>query len=595
MSHFQRVVGALSTAAGRNRARRSKAFQLERMEARALLAANVAAESLAAIAVASPIVVPASLAPASAIPVSASRPVLEGLTVCVPAQPASAALVGTWEAPDREVDGGEWLSAAERAWLGARGLTGQGQIVAVIDSGIDYRHQALGAGWGPAARVVGGFDFAEGDTDPDDDGPAGYHGTHVAGIVGGRDGNRSGLAPDVAFVALRVFDDQGIARPEWIEAALRWVGDHRTAFAWPITTVNLSLGALGGNAEQSLRTALEDDLRQLREAGVFVAVAAGNRFQTAASVGIGYPAASPWVMPVAAVNGDGRLSEFSERRAGILAAPGERIVSTVPDFLTGVDGRHDDYWATSGTSMAAPQVAAASVLARQAWMRAGLGEPTVTQLEAALRAGADSRLDAATSIEFAVINPRRTIEWIEVQAGHALPLVGAPLSGSPAGTPPATRSAGGASAAGVSIPGGPSLSGLSSSGSSLSGPNLSGPNLSGPTLSGPNLSGPAWVGRTGLGGSDSSVSGFQADAAPFRAARIRIPQFPAASVASAPSVASKTVVVGDGQSAVVPPFTLGQSVAGAEPEFTASPEGGAAEARMRAIDLVLSMLGRASG
>lgn len=526
MSNFQRVVGALSTTAVRNRARRSKAFQLERMEARALLTANLTAESLAATHVASAIVVPASLASASLAPASALQPALEGVTVCVPAPSVSAAFVGAWKAPDREADGDEWLSAADRAWLGARGLTGQGQIVAIIDSGIDYRHQALGAGLGPAARVVGGFDFAEGDTDPDDDGPAGYHGTHVAGIVGGRDGYRSGLAPDVAFVALRVFDDQGIARPEWVAAALRWVSDHRTAFAWPITTVNLSLGALGSNAEQSLRNALEDNFRQLREAGVFVAVAAGNRFQTAASVGIGYPAASPWVMPVAAVAGDGQLAEFSERRAGILAAPGERVVSTVPDFLTGVDGRHDDYWATSGTSMAAPQVAAASVLARQAWMGAGLGEPTVTQLEAALRAGADSRLDDATGIEFAVINPRRTIEWIEAQAGRAVVVTN--------------------------------------------------------------------VTRTELGRSDGSVSAFPADAAPFRAARIRVPQFPAASAGPAARAALKTVVVGDGQSAEFPTFIVGQSAAGAEPEFTASPDSGAAEARMRAIDLVLSMLGRTS-
>ena len=311
------------------------------------------------------------------------------------------------------------LSAADRDWLAARGLTGKGQIVAIIDSGIAYRHEAFGGGLGPTARVVGGFDFAEGDVDPNDDAPAGYHGTHVAGIVGGQDGSRSGVAPEVALVALRVFDDQGTTRPEWIESALRWVSDHRTSFAWPITTVNLSLGALGGNAEQSLRSALEDDLRRLHEEGVFVAVAAGNRFGAKSTTGVGYPASSEWVTPVAAVDGSGRLAGFSERQAGILAAPGETVVSTVPDFLTGADGRYDDYWATSGTSMAAPQVAAASVLARQAWSGAGLGEPTVEQLEEALRAGADTRVDGATGIEFAVFDLRRTIAWIESQAENS--------------------------------------------------------------------------------------------------------------------------------------------------------------------------------
>ena len=54
------------------------------------------------------------------------------------------------------------------------GFTGSGQTVAVIDSGIAYEHYALGGGFGPAYRVVGGFDFTERDADPHDDGPAGW-------------------------------------------------------------------------------------------------------------------------------------------------------------------------------------------------------------------------------------------------------------------------------------------------------------------------------------------------------------------------------------------------------------------------------------
>ena len=57
------------------------------------------------------------------------------------------------------------------------GFVGAGQTVAVIDSGIAYDHYALGGGLGANYRVVGGWDFAENDANPYDDGPAGAHGT----------------------------------------------------------------------------------------------------------------------------------------------------------------------------------------------------------------------------------------------------------------------------------------------------------------------------------------------------------------------------------------------------------------------------------
>ena len=91
------------------------------------------------------------------------------------------------------------------------GLLGYGQTVAVIDSGIAWDHASLGGGYGSSYRVVGGYDFAENDASPYDDGPAGSHGTHVAGIVGATTGplGETGVAPGVDLVSLRVFNDQG--------------------------------------------------------------------------------------------------------------------------------------------------------------------------------------------------------------------------------------------------------------------------------------------------------------------------------------------------------------------------------------------------
>ena len=96
----------------------------------------------------------------------------------------------------------------------AKGVNGKGIKVAVLDSGIDYLHAALGGSGNPAAfannnpevvepgtfptaKVVGGYDFTGSswpntaempDPDPIDDGPGGGHGTHVADIIAGRKG-----------------------------------------------------------------------------------------------------------------------------------------------------------------------------------------------------------------------------------------------------------------------------------------------------------------------------------------------------------------------------------------------------------------------
>ncbi len=249
------------------------------------------------------------------------------------------------------------------------GFTGAGQTVVVIDSGIAYDHEALGEGFGPGNRVVGGWDFAENDADPFDDAPAGFHGTHVAGIIGSDDATYSGVAPEVDLVALRVFDDFGNGDFAWVEDALQWVLANKDSFANPITTVNMSIGVPDQNyGDVPWWAMLEDELQDLYDAGIFVSVSAGNDFQGFYSQGLSYPAVSPWVVPVSSANDAGTaMSSFSQRDDHVLVAPGETIVSSVPDELFSFDGVANDWASASGTSMASPYVAGASVLVRQAY------------------------------------------------------------------------------------------------------------------------------------------------------------------------------------------------------------------------------------
>lgn len=291
-------------------------------------------------------------------------------------------------------------------------LQGRGQTVAVIDSGIAYDHPALGGGLGAGYRVVGGWDFtAENDADPYDDPPAGFHGTHVAGILASRDKTHPGVAPQVDLVALRVFDDQGRSDFRWIEKALRWVEEHRTAFPHPITTVNLSLGVAPADTGVS-GNILADEFARLAAAGIFVAVAAGNGYQSDGQSALNYPASDPSVVPVGSADSQGRLSHFTRRDPRMLVAPGERITSTITDYLYDFNGKTDDFRAFSGTSQATPQVAGAAVLIREAFQRAGRPEVGQREILDVMRRSSETLVDPATGLAYHRIRLGAALELV---------------------------------------------------------------------------------------------------------------------------------------------------------------------------------------
>ncbi len=123
-------------------------------------------------------------------------------------------------------------------------LTGTGVTIAIIDSGVDYRHPDLGGGFGPSYRVIGGYDFVNDDADPmDDDG----HGTHVAGIAAGNGPFLMGVAPNANLLAYKVLDAEGFGQQSGIlagiERALDPDQDPKTDDAADV--INLSLGGLG--------------------------------------------------------------------------------------------------------------------------------------------------------------------------------------------------------------------------------------------------------------------------------------------------------------------------------------------------------------
>ncbi len=297
------------------------------------------------------------------------------------------------------------------------GFDGSGQTIAVIDSGIAWDHYALGGGFGAGHHVVGGWDFAENDANPYDDGPAGFHGTHVSGIIGSLDSEHPGVASGADLVSLRVFNDNGQSNFTWIEQALNWVHEHRNDFANPITTVNLSLGVAWNSDSIPGWATLEDEFAQLEADGIFVSVAAGNAFQNYQTPGLSYPAASPHVVPVASHDAEGQMSDFSQRNQRVLVAPGEDIYSTVPDHLF-MGSQTGQFMRGSGTSMAAPYVGGASALIREANAFMGNDHLNQDQIYEHFRQTANQIYDSATNAWYDRIDMRAAIDAIVTDA-HA--------------------------------------------------------------------------------------------------------------------------------------------------------------------------------
>ncbi|MGL5094857.1 MAG: S8 family serine peptidase, partial [Planctomycetia bacterium] len=322
----------------------------------------------------------------------------------------------------------------------ARGkaLTGAGYSVAVIDSGIDYRHPALGGGFGAGKKVVAGYDFVDGrhggydegdstsgpDGDPMD--PRG-HGTHATGIIGSTDSEYGGVAPGVNLIGLRVLDKNGSGQWTWVESALRWVRDNRSRYN--IAAVNLSLGLGVYNVAPNFPV-MDGLIKELTDAGVVVVAAAGNNYIGNESVGgLQYPAINPNVISVGAVydgdygsrtwssgarddtTGVDRVASFSQRGAALdLLAPGALIRST---GLT-VNGKSgfSDY---GGTSQAAPFVAGAAVLLRQALDSLGrpVGKDTVSFIRDTLVSTGDVVYDGDDEADN-VVNSKRNYHRLNI-------------------------------------------------------------------------------------------------------------------------------------------------------------------------------------
>ncbi|MDP8904516.1 MAG: S8 family serine peptidase [Chloroflexota bacterium] len=305
-----------------------------------------------------------------------------------------------------------WQIGAREYW--SNGFTGQGIDVAVIDSGVSPVE-----GLNRDGQVAHGPDLSFERLNPHLRHLDTYgHGTHMAGIIAGRDagvdqGSLSqehdrfvGIAPGARVVSLKVANALGATDVSQVIAAIDWVVTHANDDGLNIRVLNLSFGTDG---RQDYRTdPLTHAVEQAWRAGIFVVVAAGNSGPTAG--GLNNPAYDPFVMAVGADNtrGTKRVSDdvvasFSssgdgQRNPDVLA-PGRRVVSLrVPG--SHLDNEHPDsrlnerFVPGSGTSQAAAVVSGAAALVLQQRPRL-----TPDELKQLLRSTAKRLPDAPESAQ----------------------------------------------------------------------------------------------------------------------------------------------------------------------------------------------------
>jgi subtilisin family serine protease len=247
-------------------------------------------------------------------------------------------------------------------------VKGEGVLVGIIDSGIDYLHPALGGGIGPAFKVVGGYDFVNGDPDPMDDNG---HGTHVAGIVAADGVLFQGVAPKARILAYKVLNASGQGSDWDVIAALeRSVDPNQDGDPSDMPDIlNMSLGSDFGDPDDPVSTAVDNAVRL----GMTICVAAGNaggytpvqgkeqNYYFTGMETVASPGTARLAITVGAVDSLDRLAQYSSKgpSAGIFAikpdvvAPGDGIWSLAPG---GGMIQH------SGTSMASPVVAGVAAL-----------------------------------------------------------------------------------------------------------------------------------------------------------------------------------------------------------------------------------------
>jgi subtilisin family serine protease len=296
--------------------------------------------------------------------------------------------------------------------LHAVGLSGEGVIVAVFDSGFDnLTHEAFAS-----MKILARYDFVNGDLDVANGGDRGEgsHGTSTLSVLGGfADGMLVGPAYGAYFLLAKTEDttretpveeDHWAAAAEWAEAAGADVISSSLGYlTYDAGFPSYTASQMNGDTAISTRAA---DLAA--ERGVVVVNSAGNSGFDSTRNTLGAPADGHGVIAVGAVDSTGLRASFSSvgpsadgRIKPDVAAQGQAV-------LAAGSGTSSSYRFVNGTSFSCPLTAGVAALLLQAHP-----EATAEQVRAALRASGSQSAAPNNLLGWGIVNASRAVEILD--------------------------------------------------------------------------------------------------------------------------------------------------------------------------------------
>ncbi len=294
-------------------------------------------------------------------------------------------------------------------------LTGIGETVCIIDSGVDYNLADLGGCYGnnnasSNCTVIGGYNFINGTSDPMDD----YgHGTHVAGIVAAH-GKITGVAPGAKIIAIEACDSSGICPESYIIDGMNWCTNNATKFNISVISMSLGTNTTYSNYCDGSDASFSAAINKSVSENISVVAAAGNDGNATA---ISSPACMQNAISVGATTKSDVVAYYSNRDQILsLLAPGGdgltqsgSINSTEYSKATICHDGYSNVWCSgnyaqmSGTSMATPFVSASIALLDQ-YLKLNNRTMTPSEIKSAFNITGKRIYDNLSNLTFSRIN-----------------------------------------------------------------------------------------------------------------------------------------------------------------------------------------------